>query len=97
MTMVTRPRKPFSLSARPESEQEKIRDKDNAEPPFKPDWADKPRWNLAPPGMAGIRRGLPSAQPRNPEKQPVKSGDLTRCFGSKVGHNKSKDDRDIDR
>ncbi|QFT63782.1 hypothetical protein [Roseivivax sp. THAF30] len=48
---------------------EPLRDKDNAQPEFKPDFASKPRLNLAPPGMMGIRRTASPQQPQRGQTQ----------------------------
>lgn len=40
---------------------EMLRDKDNAKPKAPaPSWSNQPQRNLAPPGMGGIKRNLPS-------------------------------------
>lgn len=62
------PRASFDRSADPD--QEKIRDKDNANPKPKPSFAQKPAPNLAPPGMMGIRRSLPSQETHPPKVDP---------------------------
>lgn len=94
--MIERPKKPFSLRAKPEDDLENLRDKDNAQPQVKPAWAQKPRPNLAPSGMSGIKRGLPSPAPRKPDKGWSKADDLTRTFTPLVSPQKDKE-RDIDR
>ena len=61
-------RKSFNAAGRPEAAP--LRDKDNAAPPHpKPETVIQPAPNLAPPGMSGIRTGLPrDDQPSAPEK-----------------------------
>lgn len=64
--MATPPRKPFNLQAEPKTET--LRDKDNAAlTPKAPSWAQRPAPNLAPPGMGGIKRGLPSPEAGQPK------------------------------
>lgn len=90
-------KKPFTLAANPEQELENIRDKDNGDPkPPPPRIVKFPRRNLAPSGMQGIKRGLPSPASQKTEKEPPKSGDLTRAFTPLVRSQQDKD-RDIDR
>ncbi|MBL3575656.1 hypothetical protein JMK10_17730 [Rhodovulum sulfidophilum] len=66
------PKNPFNLeagSSLPPRENTALRDKDNGShdmPP--PSWVRKPAPNLAPTGMAGIRRNLPSKSQTTPEK-----------------------------
>ncbi len=40
------------------SDEAPLRDKDNAKPDLKPEFANRPQPNLAPPGMSGIKSGL---------------------------------------
>ncbi len=52
--------KPFTLAARHNAQPgdrtpEHLRDKDNADPKLKPNFAQYPAPNLAPPGMSGIK------------------------------------------
>ena len=56
--MTERLSKRFNLHA--SQEEETIRDKDNADPRLEPQIERKPAPNLAPGGMLGIRRNLPS-------------------------------------
>ena len=86
--MVDHPKKPFHDAVhniQPKQDQEKpaqLRDKDNAKPELKPNFSRRPAPNLAPKGMAGIKRNLPRS--REPEKKGgitlAGSGDLTRAF-----------------
>lgn len=97
--MTERPKKPFSLAANPNQELENIRDKDNAAPEIPaPRIARLSRPNLAPPGMSGIKRNLPSPAPAplKQDKELFKVGDLTRAFKPLV-QTKADKDRDIDR
>lgn len=94
--MAEHPKKPFSLATKPEKDLENIRDKDNAQPQAKPAWAQKPRPNLAPSGMSGIKRGLRSPAPPKPDKEPSHADDLTITFTPLVRPQEGKE-RDIDR
>lgn len=81
--MTTSPRTPFNLSADPDKDQ--LRDKDNANPELKPKLSEsKPRPNLAPSGMSGIKQGLPSnSAPEKGKRFSIKqSGDLSKKFNS---------------
>lgn len=72
-----RPKKPFSLAG---SKEPVVRDKDNAAPRIKPpELAHVPHPRLAPPGMSGIKMGLPameryvgqpSPKPQPPKREP---------------------------
>lgn len=55
-----RPKKPFSLAG---SKEPVVRDKDNAAPRIKPpEFEHLPHPRLAPPGMSGIKMGLPAME-----------------------------------
>ncbi len=79
-----RPTKPFNLHADPD--QDKIRDKDNVSPKLQPTHLPiKPAPNLAPAGMAGIKRGLPSNadQSKRAKRFTInKKGELSKKFKS---------------
>ena len=76
--MSDRPKNPFRLAAR--QDQAHLREKDNAAPRVPPpQQAMKPAPNLAPPGMAGVKRDLPS---QTPERSPFKS--LREAFQSQA-------------
>lgn len=72
-----RPKKPFSLAG---SKEPVVRDKDNAAPRIKPpELVRLPHPQLAPPGMSGIKMGLPamerfagqpSPKPPPPKREP---------------------------
>ncbi len=95
--MAEHPKKPFTLAANPEQESENIRDKDNGDPkPPPPRIVKFPRRNLAPSGMQGIKRGLPSPASQKATKEPPKAGDLTKSFTPLVQRQKGKE-REIDR
>ncbi len=95
--MAKHPKKPFTLAANPEQELENIRDKDNGDPkPPPPRIVKFPRRNLAPSGMQGIKRGLPSPASQKATKEPPKAGDLTKSFTPLVQRQKGIE-RDIDR
>jgi hypothetical protein len=77
------PKNPFDLNANPD--QQKLRDKDNADlrhPP--PKQSRKPAPNLAPFGMKGIKRGLPSDErhkaPSKPRFELGEKGKLSKVF-----------------
>jgi len=77
------PIKPFNLNAKPD--QDKIRDKDNAEPRFQPIHPPiNPAPNLAPMGSLGIKRDLPNSDPAKTAKRFTikRAGDLAKEFKS---------------
>lgn len=90
--MSERPKKPFTLAANPDQELETIRDKDNAAPELPaPSSARSSRPNLAPPGMSGIKRNLPSPAPQKAEDKLPNPSDLTKAFMPLARLQKDKD------
>lgn len=77
-----KPKKPFNLAAGDQND--KLRDKDNAQPVLKPKVPkSEPRQNLAPPGMMGIKRGLSGkTEQEKPKKRFAmeQKGELTKTF-----------------
>ena len=56
-----------------------IRDKDNADlKPQPPSWSRSPPPNLAPPGMTGIKRNLPSSAKEQPARPRFALGDKSK-------------------
>ncbi|NVK47630.1 MAG: hypothetical protein HWE33_15145 [Rhodobacteraceae bacterium] len=93
--MTDRPKSPFNLSANPK--QQDIADRGNTNRRHEPK-QDRPRApGLAPGGMIGVKRGLPSpeqSQSARPRFELGKSGEMKKTFNSVV----SKDqDRTRDR
>lgn len=89
--MTDRPKSPFNLSANPK--QQDIADRSNIDRRHEPK-QDKPRTpSLAPSGMIGVKRGLPSqeqSQSARPRFELGKSGEIKREFNRVVS-------KDIDR
>ncbi len=89
--MTDRPKSPFNLSANPK--QQDIADRSNTDRRHEPK-QDKPRTpSLAPGGMIGIKRGLPSpeqSKSARPRFELGKSGEMTKAFNRVVS-------KDIDR
>lgn len=95
--MVEYPKKPFALAADSEQSLKNIRDKDNTSPhPNPPRAVKQSHPKLAPLGMLGIKRNLPSPAQQKQDQELIKRGDLTRTFKPLV-HTKAGKDRDIDR
>lgn len=95
--MVEHPKKPFAHAVDREQKLENIRDKDNTSPrPNPPRAVKQSHPKLAPLGMLGIKRNLPSPAEQKQDQELIKGGDLTRIFKPLV-HTKAGKDRDIDR
>ncbi len=80
--MVGDPKKPFNEKATGKEAPQHIRDKDNTAREFKPRGVEYTRPNLAPSGMSGIRRNLPtpSHEKAKDEFKVTGPGDLKREF-----------------
>lgn len=95
--MAEHPKKPFTLAADREQKLENIRDKDNTSlRPNPPRAVKQSHPKLAPFGMLGIKRNLPSPAEQKQGKEPFKQDDLAKTFTPLVRTEADKD-RDIDR
>lgn len=89
--MTDRPKSPFNLSANPKHQD--IADRSNTDRRHEPK-QDKPRTpGLAPGGMIGVKRGLPSkeqAQSARPRFELGKSGDMKEEFNRVVSKDQNR-------